>query len=1021
MPNIITESEIEDQALQLLEELGYKILHGPDIACDGEHPERSSYSEVVLLGRLKTAIDKLNPSLPEEAKEEAVKKLLRLETQDLATNNYQFHRFLTEGISISYREKGEIVHKIVKLIDENLKNNEFLAINQFTIINGHYNRRPDIIIFVNGLPLAVIELKNPADEKATIWSAFSQLQTYKDQIPQLFHYNELLVTSDGLQSRCGSLTADKDRFVPWKTVHGKKPSIYTPEQDTLLRGIFDKKVFLDLISHFNVFSTTKIKGQNVLVKKLAAYHQYNAANNAVESTVKATHSDKRAGVVWHTQGSGKSLTMAFYAGKIILELNNPTIVVLTDRNDLDQQLFDTFTDCKDLLRQTPVQADSREKVKELLSVASGGVIFTTIQKFFPEIKGGKYPCLSDRKNIVVIADEAHRSQYDFIDGFARHIRDALPNASFIGFTGTPIEKKDKSTPAVFGKCVDIYDIEQAVEDSVTVKIWYESRLAKLDLKPEERPKIDEAFEEVTEQEEAESKEKLKSKWARLEKVIGSPRRLKRIAKDIVQHFEKRLETMEGKGMIVCMSRRICVELYKEIVKIRPEWHDPDDRKGAIKVIMTGNASEHEWQEHIRNKKRRKEIGDRLKDPLDPLKLVMVRDMWLTGFDAPCLHSMYVDKPMQGHGLMQAIARVNRVFKDKPGGLIVDYIGLADNLRNALANYTQGDRKQVGLQEEAVALTLEKYEIVEAMFQGFNYKKFFKTPQNEKLSFIMQAADQVLKQEDGKNRFLKNVTGLSQAFALAVPHETVLKLQDEVGFFQAVRSTIAKTETDSGRQTEELDSAIRQIVSQAVISDRIIDIFAAAGLKKPNISVLSEEFLAGVKELPQKNLAFEALKKLLNEEIKIRLRKNMVLGRSFLELLEESIRRYTNRNIEVAEIIENLVELGRKMRVSDERPSKLGLSEEETAFYDALETNNSAVKVLGDDKLKMIAREVVSTVKSNRSIDWTVRENVQAKLRVMVKRVLKKYGYPPDMQQKATDTVLEQAKLLAEEVTENIQT
>jgi len=1026
MTNIITESEVENVALDILSELGYEIVYGPDIAFDGKNPERKDYSEVVLAERLRKAINRINPSVPQEKREEAIKKILRTESPNIIENNHNFHDMLANGVDVEYKKDGVIRGGKVWLFDfKNPENNEFLAVNQFTIIEGDNNRRPDIILFVNGLPLVTIELKNPTDENATIWTAFKQFNTYKVQIPSLFRFNEILVIADGLEARAGTITSDREYFLPWKTINDKRPPKTMSQLEVLIKGMLKKEVLLDLVRHFIVFE----KEDKDTQKKLAAYHQYNAVNKAVDSTIDAIKGDKRAGVVWHTQGSGKSLTMVFYTGKIVLELDNPTVVLLNDRNDLDSQLFDAFVGCKEILRQEPVQAETKEELKELLKVSSGGIVFTTIQKFLPEETREKYPLLSDRKNIIVIADEAHRSQYGFgakvvnkrdktelTYGFAKYIRDALPNASFIGFTATPIEKADRSTPAVFGKYVDIYDIEQSIEDEMTVKIYYESRLAKLELKPEERPKIDEEFEEVTEGEEIAHKEKLKSKWARLEKVVGSKERLKRIANDIIEHFEERLKILDGKGMIVCMSRRICVELYNEIIKLRPEWFDKDDDKGFIKVIMTGSASDPvEWQEHIRNKERRRNIRRKFKNPNNPIKLVIVRDMWLTGFNAPCLHTMYLDKPMRGHGLMQAIARVNRVFKDKPGGLIVDYIGIAYELERAIREYTEsgGKGKPVVDQEKAVALMLEKYEIVTSMFHGFNYNKFFTAEPKERLAFIPSSMEHILKQKEGKERYLKHVSELSKAFALSVPNEKALKIKDEVGFFQAVRSAIVKNtilDIDRIIEKEELDSSIKQIVSKAVISDRVIDIFAAAGLKKPDISILSEGFLKEVKELPQKNLAFEMLKKLLNDEIKIRMRKNLIQGRSFREMLEKTIRKYTNRNIEAAKVIEELIDLAKKMRESDKEGKKLNLTEEERAFYDALWTNDSAVKVLGDETLKAIARELVDIIRKNVTIDWTLRESAQAKLRVMVKRVLKKYNYPPDKQKRATETVLEQAAL-----------
>ena len=1015
MPKVITESEIEQVVLDILSELGYKVIHGPDIVPDGDRPERGEYSEAVLIDRLRSAIDKLNPDIPDEAKKDAVKKILRTESPNLVVNNQRFHRMVVDGVDIEYRRDGRTVGDKVWLFDfDKPKNNEFLAVNQFTVIEGNHNRRPDVVLFVNGLPLGVIELKNPADENATVKSAFNQFETYKIQIPSLFNFNEFLVISDGLEAKAGTITSNWERFLPWKTIDGeKKAPKAIPQIEVLLKGMCDKRILLDLVRHFVVFE----KDQNALHKKLAAYHQYHAVNKAIDATIKASKRDRRCGVVWHTQGSGKSLIMVFYTGKLVLRMDNPTIVLITDRNDLDDQLFGTFSRCSDLLRQKPVQVTARSKLRECLKVASGGVVFTTIQKFMPEQKGDKYPLLSDRKNIVVIADEAHRSQYDFIDGFAKHMRDALPNASFIGFTGTPIEKTDRNTRAVFGDDIDIYDIEQAVKDGATVRIYYESRLAQLELKTDERPKIDPSFEEVTEGEEISKKEKLKSRWARLEAIVGSKKRIKQIAKDIVTHFEGRLNVLDGKAMVVCMSRRICIDLHNEIVKLKPEWYHKDDNKGFVKVVMTGSASDPvRWQEHIRSKTRRRELGDKMKDPNTPLRLAIVRDMWLTGFDAPSLHTMYVDKPMRGHGLMQAIARVNRVFKDKPGGLVVDYLGIADDLKRALSEYTEsgGKGKPMFDQEEAVALMLEKYEIVTALFYGFNYKRFFPSSPREKMSIIAMAEEHILGQKDGKERLLHYVSQLSKAFALAVPRKEAIKIRDDIGFFQVVRSRLSKFQTGTGKTDEELDSAIKQIISKAVVSDKVIDIFEAAGLKKPGISILSDEFLAEVKGMTHKNLALELLKKLLSDEIKVRSKKNLVQGRSFAEMLEKSIKKYQNKAIEAAQIIEELIGLAKEMRETNKRGENLNLSEDELAFYDALEVNDSAVKVLGDDALREIARELVQTVRNNVTIDWTLKESVQAKLRVMVKRILRKHGYPPDKQKKATETVLEQATLICKD-------
>jgi type I restriction enzyme R subunit len=1016
----ISELAVEDAALSWFEGLGYDILHGPDIAPQEPAAERSDYAEVVLEGRLRSALSRLNPKVPEPALDEAARKVMRTETLNLVENNRRFHKLLTDGVDVEFRRPdGSIAGDKVWLFDfEQPERNTWLAVNQFTVIENKRNRRADLVVFVNGLPLAVIELKNPGDENATTRGAFNQLQTYKKDIPSLFTMNEVLVASDGLEARAGTLTADWERFMPWRTIEGLDVAPRgTPELEVLLKGIFAKERFLDLVRHFVVFEDD---GKSI-TKKLAGYHQFHAVNKAVGCTVRAASpkEDKQVGVIWHTQGSGKSLTMAFYAGKIIAHqaMANPTLVVLTDRNDLDNQLFGTFSLCKDLIRQTPVQAEDREEIRELLKVASGGVVFTTIQKFLPEEKKGKYPRLSDRRNIVVIADEAHRSQYDFIDGFARHMRDALPNASFIGFTGTPIELSDKNTQAVFGDYIDVYDIQRAVEDGATVRIYYEGRLAKIELDEAEKPKLDEEFEEVTEGEETQKKEKLKTKWARLEALVGADKRVKLVARDIVDHFEQRLAALDGKAMIVGMSRRICVDLYDKIIKLRPDWHDDDDAKGVIKVVMTGSASDPtNWQQHIRNKKDREELAKRFKDPADPLKLVIVRDMWLTGFDAPCLHTMYADKPMRGHGLMQAIARVNRVFKDKPGGLIVDYLGLADQLKKVLASYTEGDRRAAGIDKaEAVALMLEKYEIVADMLHGFDYSRIFSDNPADRLGVISATMEYLLEEDrkagETKTRFINEVALLSKAFALAVPADEALEIRDEVGFFQAVRAGLVKYTPTGAKSAEDLDQAIRQLVSKAIASDRVIDIFADAGLSKPEISILSDEFLAEVRGLPHRNLALELLRKLINDEIKSRSRRNVVEARSFTEMLERTIAAYQNRSIETAQVIAQLIELAKEMREAHRRGEKLGLTDDELAFYDALEVNDSAVKVLGDETLRTIARELVEAVRKNVTIDWSVKESARAKMRTIVRRLLRKHGYPPDKQEKATQTVLEQAELL----------
>ena len=1037
---VLTEADVEQAALEWLAGLGWAVAHGPDIAPGTPHAERGDYGQVVLKRRLRDALAELNPGLPHNALDDAYRKLTRPEGTTLEARNRDFHRMLVNGVEIEYREdggraRGDIVHAIDF---DNPANNDFLAVNQFTVTENRNSRRPDVVLFVNGLPLGIIELKNPADEDATIWTAWQQLQTYKAELPTLFSMNEALVVSDGIEARIGTLTSGKEWFKPWRTVTGETLAdpLMTKLQ-VMLEGVFEPGRFLALVRDFIVFED----GSGAPVKKMAGYHQFHAVRVAVDETLRAAElrrvraaedgrhyesgrlaggepGDRRIGVVWHTQGSGKSLTMAFYAGAIVREaaMENPTVVVLTDRNDLDDQLFGTFSRCQDLLRLPPSQAASRADLRNKLSVNVAGVVFTTIQKFFPEEKGDTHPTLSDRCNIVVIADEAHRSQYDFIDGFARHMRDALPNASFVGFTGTPIELQDANTRAVFGDYISIYDIQRSVEDGATVPIYYESRLAKLTLDEDERPRIDPDFEEATEGEEIERAEQLKTKWAQLEAVVGAEKRVQQIAEDIVTHFEQRLEVLEGKAMVVCMSRRICIDLYRELTRLRPEWHDEDDGKGALKVVMTGSAADPpDWQPHFRNKTRREALAQRFRDPDDPLRVVLVRDMWLTGFDAPSLHTMYVDKPMRGHGLMQAIARVNRVFKDKPGGLVVDYLGLAQDLKQALAIYSEsGGKGRTALdQAEAVAVMLEKYEVCCALFHGLDRTKWTTGTQQERLTLLPAAQEHVLAQEDGKERCLNAVRALSRAFALAVPHPETTRIRDDVGFFQAVRAALLKQPESEPRPEAELDLAVRQIVSRAVAFEGMMDIFTVVGLDKPDISVLSDEFLAEVQEMPHRNLAVELLQKLLKGEVATTRRKNVVQARSFTAMLEQTLRRYQNRAIEAAQVIEELIELARDMREANARGERLGLSDDELAFYDALETNDSAVQVLGDETLRDIARQLVETVRNNVSIDWTLRENVRANLRRLVRRILRQHGYPPDKQEKATQTVLEQAEVLSE--------
>ena len=1037
----ISESDVEAAALEYLARLGWQTAHGPDIGPDATSAERADYGSVILERRLRDALVQLNPDLPIEALDDAFRKLTRPEGSTLEARNRGFHRMLVRGVTVEYRTARGVIRGAQATIIDYTKPaaNDFLAINQVTVTKRDGNRRLDVVLFVNGLPLGAIELKNPTDAETDIWAAWRQLQTYKAELPSLFSMNELLIVSDGTEARLGTLTAGQEWFKPWRMVgdDGLKASAGS-ELRVLLSEVCVPDRLLPLLRDFIVFEDD---GSGVLVKKMAGYHQVHAVQRAVAETLRAAMlqasseeavesggyegggrsggepGDRRIGVVWHTQGAGKSLSMACYAGAIAREpaMENPTIVVLTDRNDLDDQLFGTFARCQDLLGQPPVQAESRADLRRKLSVTVGSVVFTTIHKFYPEVKGDTHPLLSPRRNIVVIADEAHRSQYDFIDGFARHMRDALPNASFIGFTGTPIELHDANTRAVFGDYISIYDIQHAVFDGATVPIYYESRLAKVALDKNARTLIDDEFEEVTEGEEVERKEQLKTRWAQLEAIVGAEQRVRLVAEDIVGHYEQRLDAIEGKAMVVCMSRRICIDLYRELVRLRPDWEHPNDDQGAIKVVMTGSASDSpDWQPHIRSKTRREVLAKRFRDADDPLRVVLVRDMWLTGFDAPSLHTMYVDKPMRGHGLMQAIARVNRVFKDKPGGLVVDYLGLGSELRQALATYTEsGGTGETAIdQAAAVALVQEKYEICCGILYGFDWSEWTGSPA-QRLELLPAAQEHILTQENGKERFITVVRELEQAFALAVPHDETKKIRDDVAFFQSVRSALAKRSAGEVRADEELDHAVRQIIARAVAPEGVVDIFAAAGLDKPDISILSDEFLAEVKGMPHRNLAVELLQKLLQGELTTRWRKNVVQARSFAEMLEQSLRRYQNRSVEAAQVIEELIELAREMREANLRGERLGLTEDELAFYDALETNDSAVQVLGDETLRAIARELVETVQSTVTIDWTLRESVRASIRRYVKRILRRHGYPPDKREQATLTVLEQAEVLSE--------
>lgn len=1062
----LTESAIETLAIERLQALGFDYIYGPDVAPDATNPERESFADVLLLARLRTAIGRINPTLPAAALDEAIKTIQRISSPELLANNEAFHRLLTEGVNISYQKDGNTRGDLVWLVDfAHPGNNEFVVANQFTIIENNQNKRPDIILFVNGLPLVVIELKNAADENTTLTSAYKQLETYKQTIPSLFTYNGFVVISDGLEAKAGSISAGLSRFMAWKSADGKAEASHLVSQlETLINGMLNKATLLDLIRHFIVFEKSSKEdaktGQISIstVKKLAAYHQYYAVNAAVISTLRATaevngvaqtpasyglpdvrtqpKGDRKAGVVWHTQGSGKSLSMVFYTGKIVLALNNPTVVVITDRNDLDDQLFDTFAASSQLLRQEPKQVEDRQQLKELLKVASGGVIFTTIQKFQPE-EGNVYETLSERRNIVVIADEAHRTQYGFkaktvedkneagevigqkiVYGFAKYMRDALPNATYLGFTGTPIESTDVNTPAVFGNYVDIYDIAQAVEDGATVRIYYESRLAKVQLSDEGKKLVAELDEEL-DQDELTETQKAKSRWTQIEALIGSKKRIQNIAQDIVTHFNQRQEVFAGKGMIVSMSRRIAAALYEEIIKLKPEWHSDDLSKGAIKVVMTASSSDGpQLAKHHTTKQQRRNLAERMKDPDDELKLVIVRDMWLTGFDAPSMHTLYIDKPMKGHNLMQAIARVNRVYKDKPGGLVVDYLGIAADLKQALSFYSDAGGKgdPAETQEQAVNLMLEKLEIVANMYHGFAYKDYFAADTSKKLSLILAAEEHILNIEDGKKRYINEVTLLSQTFAIAIPHEQAMDVKDEVAFFQAVKARLAKFDSSGeGKTNEEIETTIRQVIDKALVSEQVIDIFDAAGIKKPDISILSDEFLLELKNHEHKNIALEVLKKLLNEEIKVRERLNVVQGRSLMEMLQNSIKRYQNKIITAAELMDELIKISKEIVHGDSEAERLKLSPLEFAFYTAVANNNSARELMQQDKLRELAVVLLQRVRENASIDWTIKESVKAKLKVIVKRTLRQFGYPPDMEILATETVLKQAELIAQEL------
>lgn len=1034
----LSEAAVEQALLDQLHALGYSIEREEDIGPDGHRAERESHDEVVLKKRFETSVARLNPGLPVEAHQDAVLRVMQVELPSLLEENRRLHKLMTEGVDVEYyADDGTLTAGTVALIDfEYPELNDWLAVSQFVVINGQNKRRPDVVVFVNGLPLGVIELKAPGSAGAHLVGAFNQLQTYKQQIPALFSTNALLVTSDGIVARVGSLSADLERFMPWRTTDGTAVAAKgAPELSTLIEGVFEHRRLLNLLRYFTVFSETG----SGLAKIIAGYHQFHAVQHAVNSTVTASApgGNQRVGVIWHTQGSGKSLLMAFYAGQLVKHpaMANPTLLVLTDRNDLDDQLFSTFSMCRDLIRTTPEQAESREDLqKKLSSRASGGVIFTTLQKF-----GEMAQPLTTRRNVVVIADEAHRSQYGFkakVDtktgeisyGFAKYMRDALPNASFIGFTGTPIEAGDVNTPQVFGDYIDVYDISRAVEDGATVPIYYESRLARIELDDEEKPKIDAEVDDLTEDDSEDDQERLKKKWSSIEALVGSDKRLALVAKDMVAHFEDRVAALDGKAMVVCMSRNICVKLYDAIISLRPDWHSDDDNAGAVKIVMTGAASDpQKWQQHIGNKARRDLLAKRVRDPKDPLKLVIVRDMWLTGFDAPCVHTMYVDKPMRGHGLMQAIARVNRVFRDKPAGLIVDYIGVAQNLKSALQQYSKRDQENTGVDEgQAIAVMMEKYEVVRDMYHGYDYRSALAGTPQERLAMMAGAIEWILdlqqklaakeNSKEGKKAahrlYQDAVLALSKAFALAAASDGAREIREEVGFFQAIREALVKSSPGSGVTQQERELAIQQIVSRAVVSTEIVDILAAAGIKTPDISILSEEFLAEVQQMEKKNLALEALRKLINDSIRSRSKANVVQTKAFSVRLEDAVARYHANAITTAEVLQELIQLAKDIRAARQQGLESGLSDEEIAFYDALAENESAVQMMGDAKLRLIAHELLVSLRENVSVDWAHRDSARARMRVLVKRILRKYGYPPNLQDAAVQTVLRQAEALS---------
>jgi len=1017
----MTEDQLEQEALGWLSEVGYTHLYGPDIAHDGDNPERENYRQVLLVERLRRAITRLNPSVPLAAREDALKQVVDLGLPIQLSANRLFHRLLVSGVPVQYQKDGETRGDFVRLIDwADVRANEWLAINQFSIQGPKHTRRPDIILFINGLPLVLLELKNPADVHADLVKAFDQIQTYKEQIPDVFHYNEILVISDGSEARMGSLSADIERFARWRTIDGVNvdPLGEFNELETLVRGVLQPAMLLDYLRYFVLF-----EDDGRLVKKIAGYHQFHAVRAAIQQVVSASRpgGTHKGGVVWHTQGSGKSITMTCFAARVMQEaaMENPTIVVITDRNDLDGQLFGVFSLSQDLLREQPVQVTTRGDLREkLANRPSGGIVFATIQKFMPGEDEDTFPVLSERSNIVVVADEAHRTQYGFSAslkvpdlkvaeasaryqvGYAQHLRDALPNATFVAFTGTPVSSEDRDTRAVFGDYIHVYDMQQAKEDGATVAIYYESRLAKLSLKDSELAHIDEEVDELAEDEEEDQQSRLKSRWAALEKVVGAEPRIQSVAADLVAHFEERNQAQSGKAMVVAMSREICVHLYDAIIALRPEWHDEDPEKGAVKIVMTGSASDKALlRPHIYPSQVKKRLEKRFKDPKDPLQLVIVRDMWLTGFDAPCVHTLYVDKPMKGHNLMQAIARVNRVFKDKQGGLVVDYIGIANELKAALKEYTasKGRGRPTVDAHEAYAVLEEKLDVLRSLLHGFDYSDYLTG--GHKL--LAGAANHVLGLEDGKKRFADNALAMSKAFTLCCTLDEAKAVREEVAFLQAIKVLLTKREISAKKKTdEERELAIRQIIGNAVVSGEVVDVFEAVGLDKPNIGLLDDEFLAEVRNLPEKNLAVELLERLLEGEIKSKFASNLAQEKKFSELLDSVIKRYQNRSIETAQVIEELIEMAKKFAAASKRGDQLGLNDDELAFYDALANNESSVRELGDETLAKIAHELTQSLRQNVTVDWSNRDSVRAKLRLLVKRILRKYKYPPDQQEEA---------------------